>query len=148
MQTPEINSRDLQIIKFTALNLTRKQIAEKLGISIKTLEFHLNGTENKNSLCARLKLNSPAEITRFAVERGLVKPGDQPPDDAKPPKPVSIEIKGIEDLKSAVLRGATLSANGTSDVLQINALCQCSDAYIRLARLQMDAAMTSRTITP
>ena len=146
METKQLNSRDLQIIKWTALGLSRKEIAAKLGRSLKTVEFYLNGTENKSSLAARLNLRTPAEITRFAVESGLVKPGEVAPPDKPPPKPIAIDVKGIEDLKTAVLRGASSAANGASDVLQINALCQCSDAYIRLARLQIDAALSSRTL--
>lgn len=146
-ENPNLIARDLQIIKLLALGLSRKDTAEKLGMTVKNLEFHLNGTENVRSIYSKLHVKHDTELVRVAIEGGMVKPGEKPAE-TKPAKPVPVEIKDIEDLKKAVLRGATLAASHSSDPLQINALVQCSDAYLRLVRTQMDAALAGRTLTP
>jgi hypothetical protein len=145
-KTSEFTTRDLQYFKWTALGMTRKQMAEKLGLSVKTVEADLAGTDNPRSIANRFGIRTPAEITRFAMNHNLITPDEKAPVEKPAPKPAAIDIKGIDDLKAAILRGATNAANGNADCLQINALCQCSDAWIRILRTQMDAAFSGRTL--
>lgn len=147
--TDNLTYRDLRIIKLIALGRTREEVAQELQFkSVKTLEFHLNGTENANSIKKRFGINSPSDFTHFAIEHKLIKPGEKYADPNQPTGDNGelldpIDINGIEDLKAAVLRGAALAANGKANAMQINSLCQCSDAYIRICRIQLDVAIYS-----
>ena len=141
-----LGSQQLQIVKCLALGLSRKQIADELQCSVKTVEFHISGTGNARSIYAALNARSDEQIVRLAVEAGMVKPGETTAA-RKVERPIAVELKGIEDLKTAMLRGATMAANHTADPLQINALVQCSDGYIRLVRTQMDAVLSGRSLT-
>lgn len=53
---------------------TNRQAAEKLGISIKTIETH------RSRINLKLGLHSPAELVHFAANHGLVKPVERPID--------------------------------------------------------------------
>lgn len=48
-------------------------------------------------------------------------------------------MKNAKELATALLAAAEQAANGKANIEQIGALCQCSDALVRLARLQLDA---------
>jgi DNA-binding NarL/FixJ family response regulator len=65
---PEIPTpREREIIKLVAEGLKSKEIAESLGISLKTVETHRSNTMKK------LGLRNAAELTAYAVKEGLVK---------------------------------------------------------------------------
>lgn len=136
---PKLTEQQMEILRMLGVGVSTKAIAIKLGISEKTVEFHIAGTENPNSLYKALQCRSRAELIRFAIEHGLVKPGDKAePDKASPEKaPPATVLKTTSDLGGALLRCASLAAEGKADVLQVNALCQCTDSLIELARLTM-----------
>jgi len=133
-----LNDRDILILKGLGLNRTTEQIADTLKCSPKTVEYHISGTQNSISLYRKLGVGSRAALVRYAVESGLVKPGETALPEHKPAKLSLLEVNSVETLKQAILRGANLAANNQADVLQTNALCQCSDAYIRVARFQIE----------
>jgi DNA-binding CsgD family transcriptional regulator len=61
-----LTPRQREILRLVAEGCAVKQIGDRLGISIKTVEFH------KTRLMRRLKLHGTAELTRFAVATGLI----------------------------------------------------------------------------
>jgi len=62
----QLTSRELQVLRGVAQGHTNKQIAGDLGISHRTVETH------RESLMRKLKIRSVAELTRFAIETGII----------------------------------------------------------------------------
>jgi DNA-binding NarL/FixJ family response regulator len=60
------SARERQILQLTAEGKSRKEIAFALSISEKTVAFH------KNNLKQKLGLQSTAELTRYALDEGLI----------------------------------------------------------------------------
>jgi len=61
-----LSPREGQVLKLIADGLPNKQIADALGISIKTVEKH------RQQLIDKLDINDTAGLTRYAVERGYL----------------------------------------------------------------------------
>lgn len=61
-----LTTRELEILKLIAEAYTNKKIAEYLSISIKTVEKH------RANLMRKLNLHSAAELTTFAIQKGLI----------------------------------------------------------------------------
>ncbi len=61
-----LTSRQTETLQLIAEGLPNKQIAEVLGLSIKTVEKH------RQDLMVKLNLHNTAGLTRFAIEHGLV----------------------------------------------------------------------------
>lgn len=145
-----LTQRDTIILKCLGLGMSPKQIVDRLPKnggrtpSEKTVEWHICAADNRNSLYHKLGVGSRAELVRYAVEYGIVKPGEKWHDTPKPVKPDPVELKNLDDLKAAILVGATKAANNVADVLQTGALCNCADAYIRVARFQLELGTTKR----
>ena len=59
-------ARERQILQLVAEGKSRKEVAFALGISEKTVAFH------RNNIKHRLGLSTTAQLTRYAVEEGLV----------------------------------------------------------------------------
>jgi ATP/maltotriose-dependent transcriptional regulator MalT len=68
--TPEypagLTSREVEVLGLVAEGLTNAQVAQRLFLSPRTVHRHLN------SIYRKLKVNSRAAATRFALERGLL----------------------------------------------------------------------------
>ncbi len=62
----ELTSREREVLAWVARGSTNKAIAEELGISPRTVESH------RDSLVNKLGIRSVAELTRFAMESGLI----------------------------------------------------------------------------
>jgi len=62
----ELTARQVEILQLIAEGNLAKEIAHKVGISIKTVEFH------RGRLMTRLGAHSMAELVRIAVEQGLI----------------------------------------------------------------------------
>ncbi len=60
-----LSPRQRQVLYLVAVGSTAKQIAAKLDISTKTVDFHKEGIKKK------LGLHSTAELTRYAIEHGI-----------------------------------------------------------------------------
>jgi len=60
----KLTSREDQVLYFTADGLSSSQIAEKLGISARTVETH------RNNLMKKLGLHNKAELIRYSIEHG------------------------------------------------------------------------------
>ncbi len=66
MEKNELTNREIEILKLAAIGLSNKEIADKLFISIKTVETH------KNHIMQKLKLKNSAELVIFAVKNQLI----------------------------------------------------------------------------
>ena len=62
----ELTPREREVLQLVAEGKTTKQISALLKISPKTVEFH------RNSLMEELGVRTTAELTRYAVSRGIV----------------------------------------------------------------------------
>ena len=63
-----LTPRELQIVKLIAEGLTSEEIASELVISRKTVDHH------RANILAKLEMRSVAELTRYAIRRGLIEP--------------------------------------------------------------------------
>jgi len=61
-----LTPRQIAVLQLIADGLTAKEIAFRLGLSPRTAEFH------RQCIMERLDLHSTAELTRFAIESGLI----------------------------------------------------------------------------
>lgn len=62
---PRLTPRETEILRLVAKGLTAKQTAERLGLSHRTVENHVQSTLSK------LQLHNRAQLVRYAVESGL-----------------------------------------------------------------------------
>jgi DNA-binding NarL/FixJ family response regulator len=63
-----LTPRELQIVKLIAEGHTSDEIAQDLVISRKTVDHH------RANILAKLEMRSVAELTRYAIRRGLIEP--------------------------------------------------------------------------
>ncbi|MGE5829259.1 MAG: response regulator [Micromonosporaceae bacterium] len=62
---PRLTDRETEILRLVAKGVSYKQIAERLGLSHRTVQNHVQNTLSK------LQLHNRVELTRYAIERGL-----------------------------------------------------------------------------
>jgi len=62
---PKLTERETEVLRLVAKGLSYKQIAERLGVSHRTVQNHVQNTLGK------LQLHNRVELTRYAIERGL-----------------------------------------------------------------------------
>ncbi|GGM44903.1 DNA-binding response regulator [Micromonospora sonchi] len=62
---PRLTERETEVLRLVAKGMSYKQIAERLGLSHRTVQNHVQHTLNK------LQLHNRVELTRYAIERGL-----------------------------------------------------------------------------
>jgi two-component system, NarL family, invasion response regulator UvrY len=60
-----LSPRELETLRFLACGLTNREIATRLGISVKTIDTH------RGHVLKKLNLRNNADLTRFAIEHGL-----------------------------------------------------------------------------
>jgi DNA-binding NarL/FixJ family response regulator len=63
-----LTPRELEVLKLIAEANTSKEIADKLFISIKTVDRH------RQNILAKLGMRDRVELTRYAMKRGLIQP--------------------------------------------------------------------------
>ncbi len=63
--TDELTPRETEILKMVAKGLSYKQIADRLVLSHRTVQNHVQNTLRK------LQMHNRVELTRFAIEHGL-----------------------------------------------------------------------------
>jgi len=63
-----LTSRQREILQLIAEGTTTKEIAQKLGVSVKTIETH------RTQLMARLDIHDLAGLVRYAIRLGLITP--------------------------------------------------------------------------
>jgi DNA-binding NarL/FixJ family response regulator len=64
----ELTPREREIIQLIAEGKATKEVAETLGISIKTAETH------RTNLMRKLDLHSPVDIVRYAIRHQIIQP--------------------------------------------------------------------------
>ena len=62
----ELTKREREVVKLVAEGYKNKEVAEKLGISVKTVETHRFNVMNK------LAFRNIAQLVRYAIQKGLV----------------------------------------------------------------------------
>ena len=62
-----LSPRELEVLKRVAAGMSSKEIGSALNISPRTVETH------RASMMRKLDLHSVAELTRFAVEKGIIR---------------------------------------------------------------------------
>jgi DNA-binding NarL/FixJ family response regulator len=62
---PSLTERETEVLRLVAKGLSYKQIAERLRLSHRTVQNHVQNTLNK------LQLHNRVELARYAIERGL-----------------------------------------------------------------------------
>ncbi len=62
---PRLTPRETEVLRLVAKGLTARQVAERLVLSHRTVENHVQNTLSK------LALHNRAQLVRYAVERGL-----------------------------------------------------------------------------
>ena len=65
----ELTARENEILKMVAKGMSYKQIAERLVLSHRTVQNHVQNTLRK------LQMHNRVELTRYALERGLGEDG-------------------------------------------------------------------------
>lgn len=65
-RAPDLTHRDRAILRFVAHGCTNREVAEKLHLSVRTVEGQ------RANLLNRLGLTNPIQIARYAMEHGLL----------------------------------------------------------------------------
>lgn len=63
--TDKLTSRQVEVLRLLSDGCSTKAIAEQLGISVKTVEFH------KSNLVQKLGLHTTSELTKYALTHGI-----------------------------------------------------------------------------
>ncbi len=66
--SPELTPREREIVQLIAEGKSTKEVAQVLGISVKTADTH------RTNLMRKLNLHSPADVTRYAIRNQIVQP--------------------------------------------------------------------------
>jgi DNA-binding NarL/FixJ family response regulator len=64
-----LTSREVEILQLVAEGKANKQVADELGISIKTVEKH------RQNLMSKLDIHDTAGLTRYAIASGVIESG-------------------------------------------------------------------------
>ena len=62
---PGLTDRETEVLKMVAKGLSYRQIADRLVLSHRTVQNHVQNTLRK------LQMHNRVELTRYAIERGL-----------------------------------------------------------------------------
>ncbi|TWF78874.1 LuxR family two component transcriptional regulator [Pseudonocardia hierapolitana] len=65
-EVPALTERETDVLRLVAKGLTARQIGERLGVSHRTVETHVQSTLRK------LQLHNRVQLARYAIEKGLV----------------------------------------------------------------------------
>ena len=66
---PQLTERETEVLKLVSRGLSARAIAQRLVLSHRTVENHVQNTLRK------LQLHNRVELTRYAIEHGLADPG-------------------------------------------------------------------------
>jgi DNA-binding NarL/FixJ family response regulator len=64
-EAPRLTERETEVLRLVAKGLSYRQIAERLVLSHRTVQNHVQNTLNK------LQLHNRVELVRYAIEQGL-----------------------------------------------------------------------------
>ena len=74
-QAPQLTERETEVLRLVAKGMTARQIANRLVISHRTVENHVQSTLRK------LQLHNRVELARYAIEHGLAEGAETAPED-------------------------------------------------------------------
>jgi two-component system, NarL family, response regulator NreC len=83
MKAASLSPRETTVLHFIVWGYTNKEIAHRLGLSVKTIEAH------KHNGMAKLKLPNRAVLVRFAVDHGWMMPDAAPDTRQESPEAVT-----------------------------------------------------------
>ena len=63
-----LTPRELEVLRYVARGMAKKEIAQLMDISVKTVENHCGNLMNK------LQMHDRVALTRFAIREGLSEP--------------------------------------------------------------------------
>jgi len=63
-----LSARELEVLRYLAQGMSKKDIAEKLHRSIKTIDKHVE------NLMRKLEIHDRVELSRYAIREGLIEP--------------------------------------------------------------------------
>jgi DNA-binding NarL/FixJ family response regulator len=69
---PELTDRETEVLRMVAKGMSYRQIAERLVLSHRTVQNHVQNTLRK------LQMHNRVELTRYAIEHGLDEPAAEP----------------------------------------------------------------------
>jgi two-component system, NarL family, response regulator NreC len=75
---PPLSGREQLVVRYLGLGFTNREIAAKLGLSVKTVETF------RARACAKLGLRSRADLVRYAMGMGLVAAAGSPEGELRP----------------------------------------------------------------
>ena len=64
-----LTNREREVLQLIAEGNKNREIADKLNISIKTVDTH------RTRVMEKLDLHSAAELTQYAIRKGIIDPG-------------------------------------------------------------------------
>jgi len=64
----DLTPREREVLQLIAEGMTNREIASHLRLSVKTVEAH------RTAMMKKLELHGVAELTRWAIRRGIVTP--------------------------------------------------------------------------
>jgi DNA-binding NarL/FixJ family response regulator len=67
---PALTERETEVLRMVAKGMSYKQIAERLVLSHRTVQNHVQNTLRK------LQMHNRVELTRYAIQQGLDEPDD------------------------------------------------------------------------
>jgi len=68
----DLTPRQREVLELVAAGLTSQKVAEKLGLSARTVDRHIE------NMLRRLQMHSRVELVRYAIREGLIDVEDQP----------------------------------------------------------------------
>ena len=66
IQGVDLTSRETEVLQLVAEGMANKNIADELGVSVKTVEKH------RKQLRKKLGINDTAGLTRYALTAGII----------------------------------------------------------------------------
>lgn len=78
LETPEpLTPREREVIHLAAQGYTTTRIADILSISQQTAQTH------RRNMMHKLRLHSQTELVRYAMDKGILRPGERPPTESQ-----------------------------------------------------------------
>jgi two-component system, NarL family, response regulator NreC len=69
---PELTEREVEVLRLIARGLTNREMAERLYLSVRTVESHRARIQRK------LGRSSRSDLVEYVIERGLIEPAEVP----------------------------------------------------------------------
>jgi DNA-binding NarL/FixJ family response regulator len=64
----QLSDREMEVLRYIAAGLSKKEIADRMHLSVKTVQNHAD------RMMQKIDIHDRVELARFAIREGLVKP--------------------------------------------------------------------------